>query len=98
MANSGEKARESLAVGFIRQHVESFRYRPQASKWPGLSIRAADGRFLIVPRKQFISGQAEPFLIKGWRSNDRFIKADGRYINNDCRFINKARSPEFGCE
>ena len=97
MANSGEKARESLAVGFIRQHVESFRYQSQASKWPGLSIWAADGRFLIVPRKQFISGQDEPFFIKGWRSNGRFIKADGRCVSRDCRFINKARSPDFGC-
>ena len=35
-------------------------------------IRAADGRFHIVPYKEFISGQAEPFLS---RANGNFIKA-----------------------
>ena len=39
----------------------------QADKWPDLSIRAADGRFHIVPSKEFISGQAEPFLSRAGR-------------------------------
>ena len=32
-------------------------YQPEADKWPDLEIRAADGRFHIVPYKEFISGQ-----------------------------------------
>ena len=38
-------------------------------------IRAADGRFHIVPYKEFISGQAEPFLSRAREANRRFIKA-----------------------
>ena len=34
-------------------------YQPEAAKWPS---QVADCRFHIVPHKQFISGQAEPFF------------------------------------
>ena len=37
-------------------------------------IRASRGRFHVVPCKEFISGEAEPFYQK------RFIKAGGRFI------------------
>ena len=36
-------------------------YHQEAAAWPDLWIRAADGRFHIVPYKQFINGQVEPF-------------------------------------
>ena len=42
-----------------------------SGKGPDLSIRAADGRCHIVPCKELISGQAEPFFIKGWQSKGR---------------------------
>ena len=40
-------------------------YQPEADKWP----------FHIVPYKEFISGQAEPFLSRAGEANCRFIKA-----------------------
>ena len=39
------------------------------------SIRAADCRFHIAPYKEFISGQAEPFLSRAGKAIGRFIKA-----------------------
>ena len=38
-------------------------------------IRAADCRFHIAPYKEFISGQAEPFLSRAGKAIGRFIKA-----------------------
>ena len=38
-------------------------------------IRAADCRFHIAPYKEFISGQAEPFLSRAGKAICRFIKA-----------------------
>ena len=64
-------------------------YQPEADKWPDPLIRAADGRFHIVPYKEFISGQAEPFLSRAGRMatlsrpascSGRFIKADGNFM------------------
>ena len=61
-----------------------------SDKWPDLWLRAADGRFHIVPYKEFISGQAEQFLgrlakrmatlSRPASRSGRFIKADGRFI------------------
>ena len=50
-------------------------YQPEAAKWPDLWIWVADGRFHIVPCKQFISGQAKLFLGKAGKANGRFSKA-----------------------
>ena len=43
-------------------------------KRPNAWIRAADCRFRIAPCKEFISGQAEPFFIKGWQSDWPFYQ------------------------
>ena len=42
---------------------------------PDYEGRAADGRFHIVPYKEFISGQAEQFFRKAGKANGNFIKA-----------------------
>ena len=59
-------------------------YEPETEKLPDL--RAADGRFHIVPYKEFISGQAEPFLGRAGKANGNFIRS-GRFIKADGRFI-----------
>ena len=41
-------------------------------------IRVADCRFHIAPYKEFISGQAEPFLSRAGKGIGRFIKAGSR--------------------
>ena len=82
--------------GFRPRFSSRARARPVAAmavlsdKWPDLWLRAADGRFHIVPYKEFISGQAEQFLgrlakrmatlSRPASRSGRFIKADGRFI------------------
>ena len=44
------------------------------NKWPDLWTRAADGRFHIVPCKEFITGQAELFLLRAAKANGRSIR------------------------
>ena len=60
--------------------------------WPDLWIWAAAGRFHIVPRKQFISGQAELFLARAGKANGRFIKAAVAMVSK--RFT-KAGKPQW---
>ena len=59
----------SVAVLSTMAALSRPRTRPVAAidkpaKWPDLHTQAADCRFHIVLHKQFISGQAEPFLYK----------------------------------
>ena len=61
-------------------------YQPEAAKWPDLEIRAADGRFHTVPYKEFISGQAEPFLSRACR-----IATLSRPASRSCRFVKPRR-------
>ena len=61
-------------------------YQSEVDKWPDLEIRAADGRFHIVPYKEFISGQAEPFLSRACR-----IATLLRPASRSCRFVKPRR-------
>ena len=61
-------------------------YQPEADKWPDLEIRAADGRFHIVPYKEFISGQAEPFVSRACR-----IATLSRPASRSCRLVKPRR-------
>ena len=65
-----------------------------ASKWPDLGIWVADGRFHIVPRKQFISGQMAVLSRPASRSGHG-VKADSRFTKAGIGHM--ARSLDLGC-
>ena len=69
--------------------------RPELATWPDLWIWAADGRFHIVPCKQFISSQAELFLARAGKANGRFIKAAVVMVSKPMAVFTKAGKPQW---